>query len=92
MMKAKMMSGGGKMKKAYQAGGMTKEGEMMDRMGRGMAKTMMQKDAEKMPMQKGGMTKKMMAGGGMTKKMQAGGGVTRGDGIAKKGHTKGTMV
>lgn len=91
MMKAKMKAGGGMMKKGYQAGGVMKEGEMMDRMGRGMAKAMMQKDAEKMPMQKGGMTKKMMAGGGMTKKMQAGGGVTRGDGLSKV-KTKGKMV
>jgi hypothetical protein len=28
----------------------------------------------------------------MTKKMQAGGGVTRGDGIVKKGGTKGKII
>ena len=86
MMKAKMMAGGGKMKKGYAAGGRMDEGELMDRMGRGMAKAEMQKKA----MKKGGIAEAIkkheksspvhkagLKAGGMTKKMMAGGGMTK---------------
>lgn len=67
------------MKKKYQAGGMMDEGKMMGRMGRGMAKAEMQKEEEKMmPMPK------RMKHGGMVHK-------GRGDGIARRGKTKGRM-
>ena len=86
MMKAKMKAGGGMMKKGYQAGGVMDEEEMMGKMGRGMAKAMMQKKA----MKSGGITEAIkkheksspvhkagLKGGGMTKKMMAGGGMTK---------------
>ena len=86
-MKAKMMAGGGKMKKGYAAGGvMDDENEMMGKMGRGMAKATMQKKA----MQAGGIAKAIkkheasspvhkagLKAGGATKKMMAGGGMTK---------------
>lgn len=88
MMKAKMMkSGGMAKKKGYAAGGMMDEGEMMDRMGRGMAKAEMQKKA----MKKGGVAEAikkhekssavhkagLKEGGMAKKKMMAGGGMTK---------------
>ena len=100
MMKAKMMAGGGKMKKGYASGGMP----------------MTMKDGKKVPafaadgqgkMAAGGMAKaKMAAGGGMMKaKMSTGGGVKskmgmsgggsaskRADGVAQRGRTKTKMV
>ena len=94
MMKAKMMAGGGKMKKGYASGGMP----------------MTMKDGKKVPafaadgkgkMAKGGMAKaKMAAGGGMMKaKMSTGGGAVKKmsnggsiDGIAQRGKTKTKMV
>jgi hypothetical protein len=88
------------MKKKYMGGGMMKrdmEGEMMDRMGRGMAKAEMQEKA----MQAGGIAKAIkkheqssaahkagLKSGGVAKKS----GVTRADGVIKKAHTKGTMI
>ena len=92
-------------KKCYMGGGMMKsddEGEMMDRMGRGMAKAEMQKKA----MKKGGIAEAIKKheksspvhkaglkyGGTAKKKMASGGKVTRADGCIKKGHTKGKMV
>jgi hypothetical protein len=83
-----------------QKGGMAAsdmEGEMMDRMGRGMAKAEMQEKA----MQAGGIAKAIkkheqssaahkagLKSGGVAKKS----GVTRADGVIKKAHTKGTMI
>jgi hypothetical protein len=88
------------MKKKYMGGGMIdRESEMMDRMGRGMAKAEMQEMA-KPRMQNGGIAKAIkkheassvahkagLKAGGMAKK-----GVTRADGAIKKAHTKGTMI
>ena len=72
------------MKKGYMGGGMMDEGKMMGRMGRGMAKADMQKESEMM-------SKDKMKMGGMAKKMKSGGMCCRGDGIAKRGKTKGRM-
>ena len=91
---------GGMSKRRMQAGGMVDpESEMMDRMGRGMAKAEMQEMA-KPRMQNGGIAKAIkkheassvahkagLKAGGMAKK-----GVTRADGVIKKAHTKGTMI
>ena len=87
MMKAKMMAGGGKMKKGYASGGMP----------------MTMKDGKKVPafaadgkgkMAKGGMAKaKMAAGGGVKSKMGMSGGASkRADGVAQRGRTKTKMV
>jgi hypothetical protein len=80
------MAAGGMAKKGYQAGGMMSEGEMMDRMGRGMARADMQQRA----MKEGGIAKAIkkhetsspvhkagLKAGGATKKMMAGGGMTK---------------
>ncbi len=80
------MAAGGMTKKAYQAGGMMSEGEMMDRMGRGMARADMQQRA----MKEGGIAKAIkkhekssavhkagLKAGGATKKMMSGGGMTK---------------
>ena len=69
-------------KKAMQAGGIAKA----------IKKHEASSPVHKAGLKAGGATKKMMAGGGMTKKMQSGGGVTRGDGIVKKGGTKGKII
>jgi len=101
--KENIMAGCGGKKMAK--GGMMKEGKMMKREGRGMAKADMQKmmDKKKM-MAKGGMAKKgyhKMPDGKMMKdsahkgmkKMAKGGSVKKGcDGVATKGKTKGKMV
>lgn len=58
------------------------EGKMMAKEGRGMAKAMMQKAADKAVK---GHEKRMH-------KMQKGGYVKSADGICDKGHTKGKMV
>ena len=98
MMKAKMMAGGGMMKKGYAAGGVTKEGEAMKKEGRGMAKADMQKAALKkhasMPaskahagLKKGGMISKMAPS-----KMGKVKTDSKPDGVAMKGKTRGTMV
>ena len=78
----KKMMAGGMAKKGYQAGGMMNEGEMMDRMGRGMAKADMQQRA----MKEGGIAKAIkkhekssvahkagLKAGGMAKMMASGG-------------------
>ena len=83
MMKAKMMAGGGMMKKGYAAGG-------------AMPMKTDPKTGEQKPafLNKGGMTKmaaaggmmsKMKAGGGVMAKMQAGGGVNAKMGAVKTG-------
>jgi hypothetical protein len=104
MMKAKMMAGGGMMKKGYAAGGVAKEGEMMKKEGRGMAKADLQKHAS-MPaskahagLKKGGMAKLTKAempskmGKVKTSKPAMGSASKRADGIAMKGKTKGVML
>jgi hypothetical protein len=102
MMKAKMMAGGGMMKKGYAAGGVAKEGEMMKKEGRGMAKADLQKHAS-MPaskahagLKKGGMAKAKMGpskmGAVKTSKPSMGSASKRADGVAMKGKTKGVML
>jgi hypothetical protein len=104
MMKAKMMAGGGMMKKGYAAGGVAKEGEMMKKEGRGMAKSDLQKHAS-MPaskahagLKKGGMAKLTKAempskmGKVKTSKPSMGSASKRADGVAMKGKTKGVMM
>ena len=95
MMKAKMMAGGGMMKKGYAAGGVAKEGKMMKKEGRGMAKSDLQKHAS-MPASKahaglksGGMAKAKMGPSKMGAVKTA---APSRDGIAMKGKTRGTMV
>ena len=103
MMKAKMMAGGGMMKKGYAAGGVAKENEMMKKEGRGMTKADLQKHAS-LPaskahagLKKGGMaklTKSEMAskmGKVKTAKPSMGSASKRADGVAMKGKTKGMM-
>jgi len=104
MMKAKMMAGGGMMKKGYAAGGVAKEGEMMKKEGRGMAKADLQAHAS-MPaskahagLKKGGMAKLTKAempskmGKVKTAKPSMGSASKRADGVAMKGKTKGKMA
>ncbi len=104
MMKAKMMAGGGMMKKGYAAGGVAKEGEMMKKEGRGMAKADLQKHAS-MPaskahagLKKGGMAKLTKSempskmGKVKTSKPSMGSASKRADGVAMKGKTKGVMT
>ena len=104
MMKAKMMAGGGMMKKGYAAGGVAKEGKMMKKEGRGMAKSDLQKHAS-MPASKahaglksGGMAKLTKAempskmGAVKTAKPSMGSASKRADGVAMKGKTKGKMA
>jgi hypothetical protein len=102
MMKAKMMAGGGMMKKGYAAGGVAKEGEMMKKKGRGMAKADLQAHASKPAseahagLKKGGMTKAKMGpskmGAVKTSKPSMGSASKRADGVAMKGKTKGVML
>ena len=97
MMKAKMMAGGGMMKKGYAAGGVAKEGEMMKKEGRGMTKADLQKHAS-LPaskahagLKKGGMAKLTKAE--MPSKMgKVKTAAPSRDGVAMKGKTRGTMV
>ena len=104
MMKSKMMAGGGMMKKGYAAGGVTKEGKMMKKEGRGMAKSDLQKHAS-MPASKahaglksGGMAKLTKAekpskmGAVKTAKPSMGSASKRADGVATKGKTRGIML
>ena len=102
MMKSKMMAGGGMMKKGYAAGGVAKEGKMMKKEGRGMAKSDLQKHAS-MPASKahaglksGGMAKAKMGpskmGAVKTAKPSMGSASKRADGVATKGKTRGMML
>ena len=95
MMKSKMMAGGGMMKKGYAAGGVAKEGKMMKKEGRGMAKSDLQKHAS-MPaskahagLKKGGMAKAKMGPSKMGSVKTA---APSKDGVAVKGKTKGKMI
>ena len=101
MMKSKMMAGGGMMKKGYAAGGVAKEGKMMKKEGRGMAKADMQKVATKTVKKheqamhgakKGGVISASKMGAVKTAKPSMGSASKRADGVATKGKTRGMML